>query len=160
MKKNLYLLFLLAFTHIEASEFVTIEDELASRQIFEGEHEIQQASSYVLAKCAGLFRLMSDEEGDYWHKASNAFSVGSFFESFPEGFENLLLSEEEKTELYQVHRNQINSYAEEYSKVLISVDPNNFEGRPPVFQKVDEDINFCLEITDYEVFEYWLSLFI
>lgn len=160
MKKNLYLLFLLAFTHIEASEFVTIEDELASRQIFEGEHEIQKASSYVLAKCAGLFRLMSDEEGDYWHKASNAFSVGSFFESFPEGFDNLLLSVEEKTELYQAHRNHINSYTEEYSKVLISVDPNNFEERSPVFQKVDEDINFCSEITEYEVFEYWLSLFI
>ena len=110
-----------------------------------------KAAIFGLNKCAGAAFLLSDEEDDVWGKLSKGFlrtAVWYYLE------ENELFDSEESQKnvdtYYSKFRQEALEFAEEYGQSVRNINPDDFEGKPPAFQVLDDDVTFCLEVSEIE----------
>ena len=51
---------------------------------------------------------------------------------------------------YSKFRQEALEFAEEYGQSVRNINPDDFEGKPPAFQVLDDDVTFCLEVSEIE----------
>ena len=138
------LLLLLSFS-LAGKELKPLEDLLAD---IESDSE---AYIFVLTKCAGAAFLLSDEELDEWDKLSRGFMRSAVWLYLVEN--ELLASEEMQKNVdkhYSKFQQEAIEFSEEYGQSVRNINPDDFEGKPPAFQALDDDVTFCLAMAETE----------
>ena len=139
------LLFLLLSFSLVSEELKPLE-ELLDEVEFDNE-----ATIFVLNKCAGAAFLLSDEEHDTWDKLSKGFlrSAVWFYLEENELFDSERM-QKNVDEYYSKFRQEALKFGEEYGQSVRNINPDDFEGKPPAFQVLDDDVTFCLAIAEIE----------
>jgi hypothetical protein len=139
------LLLLLSFS-IASKELKPLEE------LLNVEMDVNTGTIFLLKKCAGLATLLSDEDGDNWSILSTGFlrsAVWFYLED-----EEQLNSEETKKILdllYPEYLKEVYDFAEEYGASVRNINPEDYEGKPPAFQLLDDDVTLCLEVAEMEI---------
>ena len=138
------LLLLLSFS-IASKELKPLEELLADIELD------NEATIFVLNKCAGAAFLLSDEEHDKWDKLSKGFMRSAVWFYFEEN-ELFGLEEMQKNvdKYYSKFRQEALEFGEEYGVSVRNINPEDYEGKPPAFQVLDDDVTFCLAIAEIE----------
>ena len=119
------------------------------------ETDVNTGTIFLLKKCAGLATLLSDEDDDNWDILSMGFlrsAVWFYLED-----EEQLSSEETQNildVLYPEYLKEVYDFAEEYGVSVRNINPEDYEGKPPAFQLLDDDVTLCLEVAEMEIVKY------
>ena len=116
------------------------------------EMDVNTGTVFLLKKCAGLATLLSDEDGDNWDILSTGFLRSAVW-FYLEDKEQLSSEETQKIldVLYPEYLKEVYNFAEEYGVSVRNINPEDYDGKPPAFQLLDDDVTLCLEVAEMEI---------
>lgn len=116
------------------------------------ETDVNTGTIFLLKKCAGLATLLSDEDDDNWDILSMGFLRSAVW-FYLQDKEQLSSEETQKIldVLYPEYLKEVYNFAEEYGVSVRNINPEDYDGKPPAFQLLDDDVTLCLEVAEMEI---------
>ena len=116
------------------------------------EMDVNTGTIFLLKKCAGIATLLSDEDDDNWDILSMGFLRSAVW-FYLEDKEQLSSEETQKIldVLYPEYLKEVYNFAEEYGVSVRNINPEDYDGKPPAFQLLDDDVTLCLEVAEMEI---------